>query len=143
VNIFKQNNQPKPKKEMKMHSNGDTPMPNILARGTKIKGDLETEGDIRIDGSVVGKVLAKGKIVVGSGGYVEGEVFCKTIDVSGEVKANVKSGALISLKATAKFTGNIITPKISIEPGALFVGECKMDSAEKLQGDEPKQKEKK
>ena len=126
-----------------MHSNGDTPMPNILARGTKIKGDLETEGDIRIDGSVIGKILAKGKIVVGSGGYVEGEVVCKTIDVSGEVKANVQSGALTSLKATAKVTGNIVTPKISIEPGALFIGECKMDSAGKLQGDEPKQKEKK
>jgi len=126
-----------------MHSNGDTPMPNILARGTKIKGDLETEGDVRIDGSVVGKILAKGKVVVGSGGYVEGEIVCKTIDISGEVKANIQSGTLTSLKASAKVTGNIVTPKISIEPGALFVGECKMDSTEKLKGDAPKQKEKK
>ena len=125
-----------------MHSNGDTPMPNILARGTKIKGDLETEGAIRIDGRVVGKILAKGKVVVGSGGYVEGEITCKTIDVSGEMKANVQAGALTSLKATAKVTGNIVTPKISIEPGALFVGECKMDSAGKPL-DEQKQKEKK
>lgn len=126
-----------------MHSNGDAPMPNILARGTKIKGDLETEGDIRIDGNVVGKVLAKGKVVVGSGGCVEGEINCKTLDISGEVKANVQAAALTSLKATAKVTGNITTPKISIEPGALFVGECKMDSAGKPQGDEQKQKEKK
>lgn len=126
-----------------MHSNGDTPMPNNLGRGAKIKGDLETEGDIRIDGRVEGKIIAKGKIVVGNSGYVEGEIICKTIDISGEVKANVQAETLTSLKATAKVSGNITTAKISIEPGALFVGECKMDSAGKPLGDGQKQKEKK
>ncbi len=126
-----------------MYSNGDTPMPNILARETKINGDLETEGDIRIDGRVSGKILAKGKVVVGSEGYVEGVIKCKNIDISGELKADIQAEELTVLKATAKITGNIITPKISIEPGAIFVGNCKMDTNGKIQGDERKEKEKK
>ena len=126
-----------------MYSNGDTPMPNILARGTKINGDLETDGDIRIDGRVVGKVLAKGKVVVGTEGYVEGEIKCKNIDVSGELKSDVHADEMTVLKATARLIGNVVTPKISIEPGALFVGQCKMALNEKSKVDEPKEKEKK
>lgn len=126
-----------------MYSSGDAPMPNILARGTKINGDLETEGDIRIDGRVSGKVLAKGKVVVGIEGLVEGEIKCKNIDVSGELKADLLVEELTVLKATAKIVGNITTPKISIEPGAVFVGNCKMDISGKAQGDERKEKEKK
>ncbi len=126
-----------------MYSNGDTPMPNILARGTKINGDLETDGDIRIDGRVVGKILAKGKVVVGTEGFVEGEIKCKNIDVSGELKADVQADEMTVLKATARLMGNIVTPKISIEPGALFVGQCKMALNGKSKVDEPKEKEKK
>lgn len=126
-----------------MYSNGDTSMPNILARGTKINGDLETEGDIRIDGKVMGKLLAKGKVVVGTEGYVEGEIKCKNIDIAGEIKADIQAEELTVLKATARIVGNISTPKISIEPGALFVGACKMDLNGKSKGDERKEKEQK
>ncbi len=131
------------KREMKMYSNEDTPMPNIMARGTKINGDLETDGDIRIDGKVMGKVLAGGKVVVGTEGYVEGEIKCKIIDVSGELKADVQADEMTVLKATARVVGNVVTPKISIEPGAVFIGQCKMDLKGKPQGDEQKGKEKK
>lgn len=128
---------------MKKYSNGESPMPNILAGGTNIIGEIETEGDIRIDGRVSGKIRAKGKVVIGSEGYVEGEVNCKIIDISGEVKANLITEELTVLMASAKFIGEITTPKISIEPGAIFIGNCKMDFDGKLQLDEKKKKEKK
>jgi cytoskeletal protein CcmA (bactofilin family) len=108
MSITNKNISSQTKKEMKMYSNGDTPMPNILARGTKINGDLETDGDIRIDGRVVGKILAKGKVVVGTEGFVEGEIKCKNIDVSGELKADVQADEMTVLKATARLMGSFV-----------------------------------
>lgn len=127
---------------MKKYTNGDSPMPNMLARGTRLTGEIETEGDIRIDGYLNGKVRAKGKVVIGAEGCVEGQVDCKSIDVSGELKANLVTEEITVLKSTAKVTGDIFTPKISIEPGAVFVGHCKMDNAKGHVDDKPKKEPK-
>lgn len=99
---------------------------NIIALGTKIKGDLDSDGDFRIEGSLVGTVRAKGKIVIGETGNVEGEIYCQNADISGTVKAKLEAGELTTLRATSKFSGDITTKKISIEPGALFSGSCQM-----------------
>lgn len=101
---------------------------NIIASGTKIKGDLESDGDFRIEGIVIGTVKAKGKIVIGETGMVEGEIYCTNADISGKVKAKLEVTELTTLKATSKYTGDIITKKISIEPGALFTGSCQMSA---------------
>ena len=101
---------------------------NIIAAGTKIKGDLESDGDFRIEGIVIGTVKAKGKIVIGETGTVEGEIYCTNADISGTVKAKLEVSELTTLKATCKYTGDIITKKISIEPGALFTGSCQMSA---------------
>ncbi len=122
-------NQTKPK--MKKYTNGDTPMPNMLAVGTKVTGDIESQGDIRIDGHIKGKVNALGKVVVGEKGFVEGEIECKRIDISGKVEAKINAGELAVLKASSNVKGDIVTPKISIEPGAVFIGNCLMNTGEK------------
>lgn len=106
--------------------NGENQARNIIATGTKIKGDIESDGDFRIEGTVVGTVKAKGKIVVGETGKVEGQILCLNADISGEVKAKLDVGELTTLRATSKLAGDIITKKISIEPGALFSGSCQM-----------------
>ncbi len=105
---------------------GENQARNIIALGTKIKGDLESDGDFRIEGSLIGTVKAKGKIVIGETGNVEGEIFCLNADISGTVNAKLEVGELTTLRATSKFSGDIITKKISIEPGALFSGSCHM-----------------
>lgn len=123
---------------MKKSTNGDTPMRNMMARGTRLSGDVETEGDIRIDGHLTGKINAKGKVVIGADGYVEGQVTCNSLDVSGKLKANVVVEEITVLKSTARVKGDIVTPKISIEPGAIFEGQCKMDTSEKQLDEKPK-----
>ena len=55
------------------------------------------------------------------------ELECQNADFSGTIKAKVTVEQLLSLKATAKFNGDVITNKISIEPGAKFTGTCNMD----------------
>jgi len=104
----------------------ETASRNLLGADTTVKGDIESNGDFRIDGTLIGSISSKGKVVVGSTGNVEGEIKCQNADISGKVKANVTVAELLSLKASAKFSGEITTGKLAIEPGAKFSGSCNM-----------------
>lgn len=100
--------------------------PNIIAYGTFIKGDIESEGDFRIEGKIIGTVKAKGKIVIGESGAVDGEIYCTNADISGDVKARLDVLEGMILRASSKFSGDVTTKKIAIETGAVFSGTCKM-----------------
>ncbi len=108
--------------------NNDNPVPNIIANGTSVVGDITSEGDFRIEGLVNGTIKAKGRIVVGESGRVEGEITCGDADICGTVTGKIEVLNHTVLKATARVSGDIITKKISIEPGAIFSGTCKMGS---------------
>lgn len=100
---------------------------NLLGNGTTIKGDIQSDGDFRIDGKLIGSIVSKGKVVVGTTGNVEGEVKCKNADISGKLKAQLNVEQLTSLKSTSEFSGDIKTGKLAIEPGAKFSGTCDME----------------
>jgi len=102
--------------------------PNTIVSGTVIKGEIITDGDFRIDGTLVGSISSKGKIVIGQSGSIEGEIICQNADISGKIKAKVKVEQLLTLKSTAQLNGDVITDKLAIEPGAKFTGSCNMDS---------------
>ncbi len=110
------------------NGNGDSNVPNIIANGTRLVGDIDSEGDFRIEGSIQGKINAKGRIVVGQSGTVDGEIKCSDADIHGTVTGKLEVLNLTSLKGTADFKGDIVTKKISIEPGAGFSGNCTMPS---------------
>ena len=99
---------------------------NMIGDGTTITGDIKSKGDIRVDGSLKGSIETEGKVVVGQGGVVEGDVICKDADVAGVLKAKITVSQLLSLKSSAKLNGDIVTNKLSIEPGATFTGSCSM-----------------
>ena len=99
---------------------------NMIGAGTVITGDIQSKGDIRVDGTLKGSVNTSGKVVLGKDGVIEGDVVCTDADVSGTIKAKISVAQLLSLKSTAKLNGDIITNKISIEPGASFTGSCSM-----------------
>lgn len=101
--------------------------PNSIVSGTTIKGEVDSSGDFRIDGTLIGSINCKGKIVVGQSGTVEGEIKCQNADLSGSIKAQIVVEQLLTLKASAKLNGDVVTSKISIEPGAKFTGSCNMD----------------
>ncbi len=109
-----------------MAKNNELPSVNIIGAGTIIEGTITTNGDIRIDGSLTGSIQVKGKLVVGPTGSVDGEITCQNADISGIVKGKISITELLSLKASSKLTGDIITNKIAIEPGATFSGSCSM-----------------
>lgn len=99
---------------------------NIIGAGTVIEGDIKSDGDVRIDGTLNGSLNIKGKLVIGTTGMVDGEASCQNADISGTISGKIKVAELLSLKASSKLTGDIITNKLSIEPGANFSGSCAM-----------------
>ena len=104
---------------------------NAIGQGSIIAGDINTEGDLRIDGTVNGRINTKGLLVLGETGFIEGEVSCLNGVISGTVKAKIEVSELLSLKAKANLYGDIVTNKLSIEPGANFTGSCSMGAAVK------------
>lgn len=111
---------------MSKNNISDSPSVNLIGAGTSIEGDITTNGDMRIDGFLQGTINVKGKLVVGPAGTVEGEIICQNADISGTIKGKIGVAELLSLKSSSKLSGDIITNKISIEPGAAFTGSCSM-----------------
>ena len=99
---------------------------NSIMEGTSIEGEIRSDSNIRIDGRVKGIVNAKGRVIVGQSGVIEGEVICQSSDIEGTVIGKINCQDLLSLKATAKLQGDINTKKLAIEPGAVFTGNCSM-----------------
>jgi len=99
---------------------------NLISNGTEITGDIKSDGDIRIDGVLIGNLATKGKVVIGNTGKVKGEVLCKNSEVCGEVDGKINVSQLLTLKLSSRINGDIITDKLSIEPGARFTGNCNM-----------------
>lgn len=103
---------------------------NLISNGTEITGDIKSNGDIRIDGTLNGVLNTKGKVVIGTTGKVKGEVICKNSEVAGNIEGKITVGQLLNLKASSKINGDIITSKLSIEPGAVFSGNCRMSDTD-------------
>lgn len=99
---------------------------NIISQGTRIAGDIAADGDIRIDGYLKGNIRSKGRLVVGGSGAIEGEIECVNVEVSGKVKGKITATELLTMKSTAMVSGEISTAKLSVEPGSLFSGTCRM-----------------
>jgi|JI61114BRNA_FD_contig_21_12384056_length_751_multi_3_in_0_out_0_2 cytoskeletal protein CcmA (bactofilin family) len=99
---------------------------NRIVEGTSIEGDIKCESNIRIDGSFVGNLSTKGRLVVGPTGRIEGTVTCQNAEIEGLVKGKVYVQQLLSLKGSAKVEGDIFTDKLAVEPGSSFTGACNM-----------------
>lgn len=99
---------------------------NAIASGSTLQGDLTSTSDVRIDGHLTGSIKTEGRLVLGEGGVIEGEVACKNAIIAGELKATIITEDLLTLKSTAKLSGEIISGQLAIEPGAVFSGKCSM-----------------
>lgn len=101
---------------------------NLISSGTEITGDVTCTGDIRIDGTLNGNIKTKGKVVIGETGKTNGEITCKHGDISGKVEGKIVISELLTLKPSSLISGDIVTNKLAIEPGAKFTGSCNMNN---------------
>ena len=99
---------------------------NVLAKNTKVVGELSSEGDFRIDGVLEGTLTTKGKVIIGLDGEIKGKVFCENADIEGNFSGELKVNKMLTLKATAVVTGDVVLRKLSVEPGATFNATCTM-----------------
>ena len=99
---------------------------NTLASGTTVKGNISTDKDFRLDGSVEGDINCNGKIVIGPQGNVKGNIVSTNAEILGTIVGTIRIAEKLLLKSTAVIKGDIYTKILEIEPNAKFDGICKM-----------------
>ena len=114
------------KKKQKNSSMEATTQQNIIAQGTKIVGDIASQGPFRIDGTVEGNVKTSGKVVVGKSGYIIGTLQGENADFEGKFSGKLILSGTLTLKSTAHIEGEVHLTKLAVEPGATFNATCSM-----------------
>jgi len=113
-------------KEQKRAADEISNSSNVIGKGTVLEGNIETYGNIRIEGRIIRNIKSKCKIALGHSSHVEGNIIAQNADLEGEVKGKIDISEILVLKSTAVIHGDISTGKLVVEPGALFNGSCKM-----------------
>ena len=110
-------------------SNGVNGGATLISAGTTLKGDITSNSDLRIDGTIIGNIRSNSKIIIGSSGVVEGDIEGNQADITGKVNGNIRVKDLLQLKGECNITGNVQAGKLQIEPTATFNGQCHMGAA--------------
>ncbi|MFH4963774.1 polymer-forming cytoskeletal protein [Gaetbulibacter sp. M235] len=108
------------------HMEESTSSQNIIAQGTKINGDFNSEGDFRIDGTVEGNIKTTGKVVVGKSGFIKGTLQGTDAHFEGKFSGKLSLSGILTLKSTAHIDGEVVVGKLAVEPGAAFNVTCIM-----------------
>jgi len=116
------------KKNRKSNQNSNEPgfNQNRINESTIIKGDIESKGFFRIDGTIEGNVKTSSKVVLGKKGKIIGELTCDHADIEGTFKGKLRVTNLLTLRATSKIEGDAVVGKLSVEPGATLNATCAM-----------------
>lgn len=101
---------------------------NALVKGTVVEGTVRCESDLRVDGTIKGKLYCKAKVIIGPSGVVEGEIRCENAVIEGRFKGNLNVSELLNVRETAEVDGEITTNKLLVQSGARFNVACKMES---------------
>ena len=101
-------------------------MTTCFGKNLTIAGNVSGEGNLIVMGSFEGDFDLKGQLKVTQGARVTGNLKATSIAVNGNVEGNITATEKVHLDNTAKITGRMVTPKISILDGAVFDGEMQM-----------------
>ena len=112
---------------MANRSNGEL---THLSSSTLIEGDIKLDNDIRIAGSVVGKIDTKGALIVEQTGKIKGEIKASSATIAGRIQGNIECDGLMTLESRSCFIGDIKTRQIVINESAEFQGNCAMPISE-------------
>lgn len=107
----------------------DTKKHNVFALGTKIVGNIVSDGDIRVDGEIEGEIKTSGRVVLGKSSLVEGTITCPNAEILGKFTGKLFISETLSIRDTAIVSGEITTKKLAIDVNAVFNGTCNMNQA--------------
>ncbi|MFO8146618.1 MAG: bactofilin family protein [Bacteroidota bacterium] len=102
---------------------------NRISAGTVITGDIEAKGGFRVEGTLKGTLKTSGKVVISKGGFIQGDLECQNADFEGKFSGKLNVQETLTLRSSAVIEGEVISGKLSIEPGAAFNATCEMKGA--------------
>ncbi len=102
---------------------------NVVAKNTTIVGDIKSDGDFRIDGTLEGTLVTNGRVIIGVDGLIKGKVEATNSDIEGKFSGELFVSNTLTIKATADISGDVVIGKLSVEPGASFNATCAMKGA--------------
>jgi len=105
----------------------DSETTTILGQGSAFEGKLTFEGTVRIDGEFSGEVRTRGTLIIGATALVRAEVIAASVIIEGELRGDIVASDTIEIRTPAKVFGNLNTPNLEIQKGALFEGHCRMN----------------
>lgn len=97
---------------------------SIIGEGSEFIGEFKVDGLIRIDGKFKGLINTNGKVLIGKTGTVDTDIRAKIVVSGGTITGNIYASERVILLATSKIYGDIVTPNLVLEDGALFHGKC-------------------
>lgn len=100
---------------------------SILSSGVKLEGKLYSEGNVRVDGSILGELIVNGNLTLGDTSDVKGDIKAKNITISGKVEGTVHSSEKAVLDSSASLKGDLFAKILVVEEGAKFDGRSTMN----------------
>lgn len=101
----------------------------VIARGVRVEGDFKSQGNVTIEGELVGSITCGGHLTIGSEASIQAAITAEEATISGSVQGNLRITRRLELKATAKIKGDITAEAVAIESGAALEGNCKIGGA--------------
>ena len=98
----------------------------FMDEGTEFNGELRFRDTFRIDGRLRGKVVSDNTLIVGESGQVDAEIDCAVVSIRGRVSGTVRGRQRIELLSGCRVTATLVSPKLVVEDGAFFQGDCRM-----------------
>ena len=99
----------------------------FLGKETQFKGILIFDGVVRLDGKLEGEISSEGHLIVGKEAEVKAEVKVSSLQIAGTVIGNITAKEKVEILSTGRVQGDIVTPRLAIEEGAIFTGHCQME----------------
>lgn len=110
-------------------TNFEGPAETVVGPSVKIQGDLNSEGNIKIEGQVTGKVSTSQGVFVMEGAKITADISAGNAVIGGEIQGNIKITGSLILQASARINGDIACQILRVEDGAQFTGKCNMKGA--------------
>ena len=124
-----------------MQNSSESNKIDIIEKSTKIVGEITSKADFRIDGSVEGKIVTSGKVVIGEEGSVIGRIDCSNSDIAGSIDGIIDVSGILSLKSSSKVKGEVLVGKLAVESGANVDANISMKGSKKMKAISSNEKE--
>ena len=109
----------------------------FMDEGTEFLGELRFRNTFRVDGRLRGRIVSDNTLVVGESARIEADIDCGVVSIRGSVVGHVQGRQRIELLAGARVQGTLVAPKLVIEDGAVFEGDCEMAPVSRPTAGEP------